>query len=133
MSPNVHFVIVTHATRSAVTHQIAQLQLQPPTLRPDIRLSLLLPEPLPIGSANGGIISATHSGHSNLSPLILVHYIPESKVKLISLGALTRQRLTYNIGPDSALTHLSSISLPAPSSPKCLDLPTPHLPPGASS
>jgi hypothetical protein len=38
--------------------------------------------------------------------LILVHYVPESKVKLISLGALTRQRFTYNIGPDSAMTVL---------------------------
>jgi hypothetical protein len=39
----------------------------------DIVDPVQLPGPLPIGSANGGIISATHSGHSHLSPLILVH------------------------------------------------------------
>jgi hypothetical protein len=186
--PNDHFVIVTRATRSVVTHQMVQLPLHPPTLRPDLRLSLLqqkqiqlahavllaaqakdptvatpaavgpppydteyfnyysmhllsattlttdpssllwymdsatslhctfdildivdpvlLPEPLPIGSANGGIIYATHSGRSHLSPLILAHYVPESKVKLIRLGALTRQRFTYNIGRDRAMTVL---------------------------
>ena len=38
--------------------------------------------------------------------MILVHYVPESKVKLISLGALTRQRFTYNIGRDRAMTVL---------------------------
>jgi hypothetical protein len=70
----------------------------------DIVDPVQLPEPLPIGSANGGIISATHSGRSHLSPLILVHYVPESKVKLISLGALTRQRFTYSIGQDRAMT-----------------------------
>jgi hypothetical protein len=72
----------------------------------DIVDPVLLPEPLPIGSANGGIIYATHSGRSHLSPLILVHYVPESKVKLISRGALTRQRFTYNIGRDRAITVL---------------------------
>jgi hypothetical protein len=74
----------------------------------DIVDPVLLPEPLPIGSANGSIISATHSGRSHLSPLILVHYVPESKVKLISLGALTRQRFTYSIGSDRAMTVLDS-------------------------
>ena len=149
--PKSHFVIVTPATRSAMNQKIPLLPLQPPTLQPDLQLSLLLhapiqpdprrrsrssslmpsslppkqpirsslrqdllhctfdirdivdpvplPEPLPIGSANGSIISATHSGRSHLSPLILVHYVPESKVKLLSLGALTRQRFTYSIGP----------------------------------
>jgi hypothetical protein len=72
----------------------------------DIVDPVLLPEPLPISSANGSIISATHSGRSHLSPLILVHYVTESKVKLISLGALTRQRFTYSIGPDRARTVL---------------------------
>jgi len=72
----------------------------------DIVDPVLLPEPLSIGSANGGIISATHSGRSHLSPLILVHYVPESKVKLISIGALTRQGFTYSIGPDRAMTVL---------------------------
>jgi hypothetical protein len=47
----------------------------------DIVDPVLLPESLPIGSANGSIISTTHSGRSHLSPLILVHYVPESKVK----------------------------------------------------
>ena len=99
----------------------------------DIVDPVLLPEPLPIGSANGGIIYATHSGRSHLSPLILVHYVPESKVKLISLGALTRQRFTYSIGHDRAMT---SISLSAPSSPS-ISLPAhpcswPHLLPDAS-
>jgi hypothetical protein len=59
--------------------------------RLDIVGPALLPEPVPIGSANGSIIYATHSGRSHLSPLFLVHYVPESKVKLIGLGALTVQ------------------------------------------
>ena len=72
----------------------------------DIVDPVLLPEPLSIGSANGSIISATHSSRSHLSPLILVHYVPESKIKLISLGALTRQGFNYSIGPDKAMTVL---------------------------
>jgi len=54
----------------------------------DVVDPVLLTEPLPIGSANGSIIYAALSGRSHLSSLILVHYV---KVKLISLGALTRQ------------------------------------------
>jgi hypothetical protein len=56
-----------------------------------------------------------------MSPLILVHYVPASKVKLISLGALTRPRFTYSIGPDRAMTvldpsgkHLCTWTCPLP-------------------
>jgi len=70
----------------------------------DLVHPVLLPEPLPIGSANGGIIYATHRGQSHLSPLIPVHYLPASKVKLISLGDRTRKGFTYSIGPDRAMT-----------------------------
>jgi hypothetical protein len=65
----------------------------------DIADPVLLPEPLPIGSANGGIIYATHSGRSHLSPLILVHDVPES---------MPRQGFTYSIGPHRAMTVLDS-------------------------
>ena len=68
----------------------------------DIVNPVALPEPASIGSSS--IISATHCGRSQLSPLILVHYVPESKV---SLGALTRQ----------GFTPLASISVPVPSRP----------------
>jgi len=60
----------------------------------DLVNPVLLPESLPIGSANGGIIYATHCGQSHLSPLIPVHFLPASKVKLISLGDLTRKGFT---------------------------------------
>ena len=53
----------------------------------------LLPEPLPIGSANGSII---------------YHLSPSSKIKLISLWALIRQGFTYSIGPHRAMTVLDS-------------------------
>jgi len=42
----------------------------------DLANPVLLPETLPIGSADGGIIYATDRGHSHLSPLIPVHFLP---------------------------------------------------------
>ena len=83
----------------------------------DIVNPVPLPEPVPIGSANGSIISATHCGRSHLSPLILVHYVPESKV---SLGALTRQGFTYR-----AMTLWQASLCLRPPAQQCLDLPTP--------
>ena len=65
----------------------------------DIVEPVLLLEPFPIGSANGTIIYATHSGRSHLSPLILIHDVPES---------MPRQGFTYSIGPDRAMTVLDT-------------------------
>lgn len=66
----------------------------------------ILSAPLAIRGANGGILYATHVGHSHLSPLISVYFVPGSAVKLISLGALSRQGFTYSTGPDQSLTVL---------------------------
>ena len=56
--PKDHLIIVTHATRSAVTHRMAQLQLHPSTLQPDLRLSLLLHATIQIDPRrNDGVVS----------------------------------------------------------------------------
>ena len=46
-----------------------------------------LPTPIPITSADGTTIHATHVGTSSLGTLI--HYVPSSAVELVSLGSLT--------------------------------------------
>jgi hypothetical protein len=50
-------------------------------------LLIELPTPIPITSADGTTIHATHVGTSYLGTLI--HYVPKSAVKLVSLGSLT--------------------------------------------
>jgi len=53
----------------------------------DLHLPIKLPAPIPITSADGATIHATHVGTSCLGTLI--HFVPKSAVKLVSLGSLT--------------------------------------------
>jgi hypothetical protein len=53
----------------------------------DLLQPIVLPTPIPITSAEGTTIHATHVGTSRLGTLI--HYVPKSAVKLVSLGSLT--------------------------------------------
>ena len=53
----------------------------------DLHHPIKLLIPIPITSADGTIIYATHVGSSCLGTLI--HYVPRSAVKLVSVGALT--------------------------------------------
>ena len=53
----------------------------------DLLHPIKLTTPIPITSADGSIIYATHVGSSRLGTLI--HYVPRSAVKLVSVGALT--------------------------------------------
>ena len=53
----------------------------------DLLQPIALPAPIPITSAEGTTIHATHVGTSRLGTLI--HYVPKSAVKLVSLGSLT--------------------------------------------
>jgi len=46
-----------------------------------------LPTPIPITGADGAVIHATHVGSTCLGTLI--HFVPKSAVKLVSLGSLT--------------------------------------------
>ena len=52
----------------------------------DLLQPVALPTPIPIISADGTTIHATHVGTSCLGTLI--HYVPKSAVKLVSLGSL---------------------------------------------
>jgi hypothetical protein len=53
----------------------------------DLLQPIELSTPIPITSADGTTIHATHVGTSCLGTLI--HYVPKSAVKLVSLGSLT--------------------------------------------
>jgi hypothetical protein len=74
----------------------------------DIVRPLPLPSPIPIGSANGEVLHATHVGASHFSPDLPIHLVPRSAVKLLSLGALTRQGYSHSTGPDHSLAILDS-------------------------
>jgi len=52
----------------------------------DLVLPMLLPTPIPSGSANGSTLFATHVGSSCFDSRLQVYFVPESAVKLISLG-----------------------------------------------
>ena len=49
-----------------------------------------LRSPLPIGSANGATIHATHVGFSHFHPRMPIYLVPQSAVKLVSIGVLTQ-------------------------------------------
>ena len=53
----------------------------------DLISPILLPTPIPITGADGAVIHATHVGSTCLGTLI--HFVPKSTVKLVSLGSLT--------------------------------------------
>jgi hypothetical protein len=69
----------------------------------------LLASPVPIGSAAGETIHATHVGSSAISSSLQIYYVPLSTVKLVSLGALTSLGYVATTGPDQ------SFSITAPS------------------
>ena len=70
----------------------------------DLVLPALLPKPIPIGSANGSTLFATHVGSSSFDSRLQVYFVPEFAVKLLSLGSLTTLGYTYASGCDRHLT-----------------------------
>ena len=65
-----------------------------------------LSTPISIGSANGEVLYATHVGGAHFNHQLPVHLVPQSVVKLLSLGALTGQGYSYSTGRDRSLTIL---------------------------
>ena len=70
----------------------------------DLVLPALLPKPIPIGSANGSTLYATHVGSSCFDSRLQVYFVPQSAVKLLSLGSLSALGYTYASGHDRSLT-----------------------------
>ena len=70
----------------------------------DLVLPTLLTKPIPIGSANGSTLHATHVGSSCFDSRLQVYFVPQSAVKLISLGSLSTLGYTYASGRDHSLT-----------------------------
>jgi len=67
----------------------------------DIIQPVPLPTPIPITGADGAIIYATHVGSSSLGTLI--HHVPQSAVKLVSLGSLTASGYMVHTSRDRSI------------------------------
>jgi hypothetical protein len=67
----------------------------------DLLRPITLPTPIPITSADGTIIHATHVGTSCLGTLI--HYVQKSAVKLVSLGSLTASGYMVHTSRDRSI------------------------------
>ena len=90
-APNLASFILDSSASLSVTNTLKDL-LQP----------IELPTQIPITSADGTTIHATHVGTSCLGTLI--HYVPRSTVKLISLGSLTAFGYNVQTEEDRSIT-----------------------------
>jgi len=70
----------------------------------DLHRPRKLPTPIPITGANGAVIYATHVGSCRFDPRLRIYFVPQSAVKLLSLGALSSLGYSYASRHDRRLT-----------------------------
>ena len=72
----------------------------------DIIQPVQLFAPIPITSASGQALFATHVGQSFIAPALPLYLVPDSTAKLLSLGIFIKHKFSYFSNPDETLTIL---------------------------
>ena len=70
----------------------------------DIIQPVQLLAPIPITSASGQALFATHVGQSFIAPALPLYLVPDSTAKLLSLGIFIKHKFSYFSNPDETLT-----------------------------